>query len=130
MNIIDRNELRALRLAINNALVEVGQKFRVKLEAGSCKFTDQRATFKLEASVIGSNGQVFDSKAEDFKCYCGLYGMTPTDLGRTISVFGTTYTITGLSMKSRRFPVLATRADGKVFKLPQDAVVAALKTSK
>ncbi len=130
MNITDKNELRALRLAINSALVEVGRSFQVKLEAGSCSFTQHNATFKLEAAVIASNGQVFDQAADDFAQYCGLFGMAPTDLGRTISVHGTVYTITGLASKSHRFPVLATRADGKRFKLPQAAVVAALKASK
>jgi hypothetical protein len=130
MNINDKNELRTLRLAINSALVEVGRTFNVKLEAGNCKFTDHNATFKLEASIIGSNGQALNSKADDFTRYCRLYGMEPADLGRTISVFGTTYIIAGLSSKSHRFPVLAARADEKVFKLPADAVVAALKTSK
>jgi hypothetical protein len=51
-----------------------------------------------------------------------MYGMSPEDLGKSFTYGRDQYTIVGLSRKSHKFPLLAKRSDGKVFKFPVDVV--------
>jgi hypothetical protein len=92
------------------------------LKVGNATYGETSAMFKLEASKIGDNDEVQDRSAENFKRMALLYGLNPEDLGKTFTTAQQTYTIVGLNPKSRKFPVIAKRSDGKTFKFPIDVI--------
>lgn len=125
----DKPTLNILRAKLAAALKEVADSTGLKIEVGSCRFNSNIASFKLEVATVGQNGQVNSREAEAFKREAHFFGLQPTDLGRSFRSGGHTYKITGLKPNSPRFPVLATRMDGKGFKFPSDSVKAFLASS-
>lgn len=84
-------------------------------------------TFKTGNGRYGSNSlripvELFevtnDKTAEqaEFEKYATLFGLKPTDFGKTFTTCGETYTIVGLAMRSRKYPILAKKQDGRTVK--------------
>jgi hypothetical protein len=111
----DRLSLIDVRAKMNQALAlleEVG----VHAEVGHMSFESDRATVKVQISVIGEGGEVVTQEAADYDRYREMYDLP--ELGSEFVDRGETYTITGFKPRSTKYPVLVTRADGKRFKFP------------
>lgn len=101
--------------AIEQGVKTAGLKAKV---VGSIKFEDSRLVFKLELATEDSP----TVEAEEFVRYAPSLGVTRV-LGEVVKYGGTLYKIEGLSLRSRKCPVLVERvSDGKKYKLPLDAV--------
>jgi len=126
---IDRPTMKAIRDILDRALESVKDELAnlgVGATAGNARFSARNATFKVDFGLLGEGGEVVSREAEDFKRYATLFGLTPDDLGKTVTLFnGHTYKIEGLKMKSRLYPIFASR-NGKMFKLPANAVARVL----
>lgn len=119
---IDRTSIRLLRDEINNALVELGKKHGLQIDAGSASFLPgKNVTFKLECAVIGADGQAASKEAENFKAYCSLYGLRPEQLNGSFVYNGKRWKIVGCAPRSHKYPILCEDQNGKVFKLPAHA---------
>ena len=120
---MDRDTVKLLQTAIDEALVAVGEKFKVRIRAGHASYTHSNATFKVEAADFAADGTVVSKEAETFKIMATMYGLEASDLGKEITIGREKYVLTGLAPRSPRFPILATKAsDGKTYKLPIDTV--------
>lgn len=126
INQFDRTNLRALQADIDAALAAMAEKHGIQIKAGGASFGATAATFKVELAVIGDGGVAKTRHATEFELFASSYGLAPTDLGREFTYKGNGYKITGLSTKSRRFPVEASRTDGRTFKFPAELVKLAL----
>ena len=120
----DKPTCKTIGMAMEQALQKVGEEFGVSIKRKSGSFTHTNFTIKIEASVVGQNGVVLSREANNFKSYCGMYNLKPSDLGRTFtSDDGTTYKVTGLSTRSDKYPILAeSLKNGRVYKLPERMV--------
>lgn len=105
-------------------LQDIEKEYGIKISLGNCTYSDSNATFKLEVSDIGDNGEVMTKEAEDFKRRASLYGLSPKDLGRVIKdpLSGEEYTIIGLKTRSTKYPILAKGKNGKTYKFPVDVI--------
>lgn len=115
----DRRECKRLDEALAIELEKVGKRFGVQLKIKSGSYASHNYTFKTEASIVDKSGVVHSKEAEDFKRYTKmgmLGGLKESDLGRTFTISGNTYTIKGARMRSRKYPIMADRLDGKGFK--------------
>jgi len=127
IKVIERSTCPLIRDAIDEALKEVGKKLGLNIQTvGGGGYTEKDYRIKVEASVIGAGGVVENREVSSFKTLAEFYGMKATDLGREVYVYGTKYTLTGIAPRSRKFPILVKRFDGKGFKLPLQAVKIAL----
>jgi hypothetical protein len=117
----DRPTARVVGNAIESAVQGVAKEFGIIIQRVSGRYDEKLYTLKLECAVM-SNGQPTSRAAEDFKRWATLYGLKPSDLHKQIVFLGEHYKVVGLKPKSRRYPILAERADGKRFKLPVSAV--------
>jgi hypothetical protein len=61
----------------------------------------------------------------DFAMIAHFYGLVPSDLGREIQIAGKTYTIHGVKGSGKR-PLVLRRADGVLFRFPEQSVIQAL----
>ena len=127
---IDSKKIRELRGEIDQALEVLAKKHGLQIKAGNAKYDPhgQFCTFQLECSVLDENNQAKTQEAVDFERMANLYNLKPEDLGKTIVVHGTEYTIEGLKPRSSKYPICVSRnSDGRKFKLVADWVRSALK---
>ena len=123
---IDRPSLRALQEKMVAALQPVAAEFGISLKLGRTVFNANSATIKIEAAVINANGMVESKDAQAYK-QCAKWMDLPEDgLGKRFSWMGNVYYVRGLRPKSRKAPILVEREDGKMFKMPVEAVKAGL----
>ena len=119
---------RVLRNVVEETLQEVAKEHGVCIKVGSGSFSGNNFTFKVEASVIGANGIALSKEAESFKMLAKAYNLEASDLHREFTFRGDAYKIKGLSSRSEKFPILATKlSDGKTFKFPSDLISELLK---
>jgi len=128
---LDRATVKKIRELMQTALddldveEEIGQK--IKFSVGNASFSGNSVTFKVEGATMGEDGQVNNKAADDFRRYANLWGLSPDDLGREISVNGKTMTIVGGKPRSKKYPILAENmGNGKIYKLSAWTVKAAL----
>jgi len=112
-----KNEAKNILARIEAELPALGQKLGLKLTPGRASYGDT-VELKIEAAPILADGSAISKEAEDFKRYAMDYGLEPSDLGRTFDSNGWTFTLTGLRPGRPKFPLLARRSDGKIFKFP------------
>lgn len=124
----DRTNLRLLGAAIDAALAPVATQFGISFNRPGCRFTSDNATMKIEAAVVGNNGQVMSREREDFKEQAPLfYGIPATALDSDFKFRGETYTIIGLKSRSHKNPILGKqKSNSKTYKFSPSMVKAAL----
>lgn len=124
---MDKAKVKALREqlqeVIDTHLPEVVGGVSVKV--GNAVFDPAlgRVTFKVE--VVEGNAD--DVAKKEWERYAPMYELPVEAFGKTIKYDGLrSFTLSGFSPKSSRFPVLARNQAGKVFKLTVDGVRRAL----
>ena len=123
----DKKACVLLGNAIEQALEKVADEYGVSIKRKNGSFMPSNYTLKLEASVIASDGIALSKEVEDFKDYCHDYNLEQADLYRVFSVNGISYKLKGLSIRSRKHPILALNLkNGKTYKLPERIVQKAL----
>lgn len=113
---IDRALARTLSSEIEAAVASIGESYGVKIATGNGRFSPTNLTLKLNISTIGKDGAVNTKEADDFRRYAMRWGLEKTDLGASFRREGIEYTITGAKPRSKKYPILATRPDGRTFK--------------
>ena len=116
---LDAQTLDIVRAKMEEALATL-EEIGIHAQTGRISYQDQNATVKVEISVLGDGGEVVDKEALDYDRYRDLHDLP--ERGSTFTVRGSTYTITGFKPRSRKYPVIATRADGKRYKFRLDDV--------
>lgn len=116
MKNIDAQTCKLLGLEIQATLQSLADKHGISIQYGGGSYDSSNATLKLKISVKDESGQVITREAKDFKNFAAFYGLKSEDFGKSFIMSGHTYEICGLAAKSRTYPILAKRADGKVFK--------------
>ena len=110
--VITKDLIRSLRLEINAALVPIGQKFGVKLDAGNASFTADNINFKLLALAIGDGGEVVTPEKTDLGRYGPLDGIPAEYLaGRDFLVNGERVVLVGYRSKAREKPYIVQAID-------------------
>lgn len=126
ITIFDRSSCRLLREEIDAALIPVADKFGISFKGGPIRFSSDNMTIKIEAATKDSDGQVNSKEKTNFDLYGKSYGFEPEDFGAAFKLRGESYEIIGLTPRSRKFPVLGKRTDGKVFKFNSTDVLMAM----
>jgi hypothetical protein len=117
-NDMDRNKVRLMQVDLGKMFADFEKKFDVKVSMGGARYGESNATFKIEASDKAADGTVLNKTVEAFKHDAKYYGLDADDFGKTFVFRRETFKISGLKPRSTRFPILATRTDGKTFKFP------------
>ena len=113
---MDRPEVKKIREALEQLLSDFDlDGYKVKL--GGCTF-DADARFKL--TVESTNG--VNQEQANFNRYAGIYGLLPSDLGRSLKDGGV---VVGLKTRATKYPILVDRF-GKRYKYSATMVKANL----
>ena len=114
---IDSPALTMIRKALEPALQAMGEQYGITLTVGRGSYGGETGTLKIELATLGENGEAETTAAKEFKQYAGMVGLEPTDLGRRFVSNGEEYEVSGLKLRNRKYPVLATKvSNGKVYK--------------
>lgn len=127
----NRPTCKAVSEAIIAAVKAAGieEEYGVSIEKGRGQFNRSVFTMKIECSVVGDDGVAFSQEAEDFKTCAQFHGLKASDLGETFMFRKRAYTVVGFNPKSRKYPVTATRDDGRGFKFEPSTVLTGLGRS-
>jgi len=122
---ISRFNLGLIQKRVEDALKDLSAELGVAIEYGGGRYSNgETGEIKLKLTVAGPAGKTAGQVAWDRSC--SYYGFLAMDFGRRFTTRGCTYEICGLAPSSHKYPILAKRADGKVFKFPLDTVRLAL----
>ena len=107
----NRNNIKALRIEMDEALQTISKKYGIQIETGNASFSGNEVTFKVKANAVGTNGTVITKEAEMFKRIKNIKGLGHLSVGDTIRIQGNAYTLTGFNNRAPKSPIQFT--DGK-----------------
>jgi hypothetical protein len=106
------------------------QGLAVKYGGGAIAADGNSITLRYEVAIKNAEGIAETRERNDYKNLCTFFHLKPEWLDQEFTATGTVYNVSGLSQKSRKFPVLATRGDGKVFKFTALTIVNAFRAKE
>lgn len=125
-----RQEAVKLAEEMREAVKPVLAKHGLTLGGGHTTYgTDVRVRLDVVKVELENGVNVATPEAANWKQMARYYGLPEDGLGKTFRNGGHTFTVTGLNTRRGRYPVLATREDGKQFKFPTETVAALLKVA-
>lgn len=84
MTRFNKSNLPALRADLNDALRVVAEKYGLEIAVGSCRYQTNSASWKVETSILGENGENKKDEA-DWNSYAIYRGFSKEDLGVTFT---------------------------------------------
>jgi hypothetical protein len=126
MDSFTRDNLRELRPKLEAALKAFGDENGIVLSFGSISFSGNECHTKLKMATMGEATDADEAievmEKTKFERYAKMFGLEPEHFGKEIRVRNELFTISGIAPNRPKFPINATRADGKRFKLGLDTV--------
>lgn len=116
---MDRAKARKIASAIDKAMAAIAAQFNVAI--APCRGRFNTTTYATRLSVTdatSTTGQLLSSEAINFTRKAKwLYNLPPDLLGRSFNFEGVPHTISGLTSRRSRHPVIATRStDGRSYR--------------
>lgn len=124
MTITEMNKANVERVAesAEAALRIVAKDFGLTLERENGRYDPHAGTFTTKWTFVCSTESGIPT---DFSKFAPLYDLTPDDYGRKFNTTTGTYTICGISPRSRKYPILGKCIKtGKTYKFTRTAVAA------
>ena len=97
-----RKECKDIRLSLNAALADVGERHNVTFTVGSMTYTDIGLTVRLEAT----HGDQEQSERLKFGEAAPAFGLSDDDYGRTFSLRGRHFALIALRTRSPKRPYI------------------------
>lgn len=104
---INKETLALFREDFAQAVKELESKYNVDISLGGIGYELNNFHCTMNVRKKGLDNA-------EWNWYCGKYGFTPEDFGKTFIHNHKTYTITGIK-KGSKYPIQARREDGKEF---------------
>lgn len=95
-----RKECTNIRLSLDAALKDVGERHNVTFTVGSMTYTDIGCTVRLKAT----HGDQEQSERLQFEKAAPVFGLSVDDYGRTFSVRGRHFALIALKTRSPKLP--------------------------
>jgi hypothetical protein len=112
----DKPSIKAIRLAMDEALAKVSKEYGIKISTGNARFSSDEVTFKVKANVIGTCGIVKTKEAQAWDLYAKHEGLGHLSVGDTIQLQGKSFTIAGYNTRARKSPINITDSNGRGYK--------------
>ncbi|KKN65710.1 hypothetical protein LCGC14_0478490 [marine sediment metagenome] len=114
----NRATVRNLMNECADALKVVADKYDLDLVRKSVTYQTNECpiAFKMITRATDDDGNVISPNENEWKRNAILFGMKASDFGKEFISNNRKYTISGIKPRSTKYPILARRSDGKVFK--------------
>lgn len=118
----DKPTIKAIRMAMDNALATVEKEYGITISTGNARFSGNEVTFKVKANTMGNDGTVNTKEAQMFDLYKNSIGLGHLNVGDTINLQGKSFTIAGYNTRARKSPINITDAQGRGYKCSVEMV--------
>lgn len=112
----DKPSIKAIRMAMDQALAKVEKEYGIKISTGNARFTGDEVTFKVKANTIGSGGTVQTKEAQNWAMMAQVNGLGHFSVGDTIQLQGKSFTIKGWNTRARKSPINIEDQNGRGYK--------------
>ena len=126
MNNFTKEDCRTLRTEMTEALKGIEKKHGIKLSVGNMSFTNTKVEIKVEATLVGEQGEDLNAKA-NFELYASSFGLSKSDYNREIKINGDLVKLVAIMPKRSKYPIVGQKADGRRFKFTEEGVLNAIK---
>ncbi len=123
INQLDKQTLKTISAELDLAMKNIENRYGVVLRTGTCRFTSEAATMKIEIATRGTAGEVVDTELANLRRNLEYLGLRDENVGQTFTYGGKTYKLTGYKPKRYAKPYrLQCLNDGKTYVAPADMV--------
>ncbi|MDA9262987.1 hypothetical protein OAC86_01170 [bacterium] len=112
----DKPSIKAIRMAMDEALAKVEKQYGIKISTGNARFSGDEVTFKVKANTIGTGGQVQTKEAQNWAMMAQVNGLDGFSVGDTIQLQGKSFTIKGWNTRARKSPINIEDQNGRGYK--------------
>jgi len=113
----DKQNLRAIRTAMDNALAQVAQQYGITINTGNARFSGNEVTFKVKANTVdGATGTAITKEARMFELVKQQEGIGHLSVGDTITLQGKDFILKGYNSRARKSPIQIEDMQGRGFK--------------
>lgn len=121
-----------LRRDMMKACLSVAEAHGLTVEGGDLSDIDLRHSFNIRfrVGIPMGDGEIFSPEKAMFEALAPLFGLEPSDYGRTFKSGGELHRIVGINPNRPKYPISTERiSDGRAFKMPAENVVMYLLSS-
>ena len=113
----DKQNLKAIRVAMDNALAQVAQQYGITINTGNARFSGNEVTFKVKANTVDSaTGTAITKEAQMFELVKQQEGIGHLSVGDTITLQGKDFILKGYNSRARKSPIQIEDMQGRGFK--------------
>jgi hypothetical protein len=117
----DRATVQTLGEEITAAITAVCERHGLEVRPDGGKFDP--GTYRCSFAIRVPGEQVEDGDRAEFGLHAHLFGLVEDDFGKTFwSSRGERFTLVGLKLRNRKYPVIGKDATGRRFKFPADVL--------
>lgn len=101
------------------AVKEFEEKTGLKLSLGSITYSAKQLSGKLTVTIVeeGVNPEEAAHK-ETLRRNGWKFGLSESDFNKRIEFLGSVYSLKGVAERKQKYPIVALREDGRMYKLP------------
>jgi hypothetical protein len=122
---MDRPAVKTLSAAIRAALDAVATEYGVNIKVGGGSFDPGAGTFKPKVEVT-----LDDAAERQWQQWGPMFGFAVEDFGREFTASGKQFRISGVNLKARKRPILATEVGtDRGYSFDADALLRILKVA-
>ena len=119
----DKPTIKAIRLAMDNALANVASEYGITINTGNARFSGNEVTYKVKANIVdGATGTAITKEATNWDLYKNSIGLGWLNVGDQILLQGKHFTLKGYNTRARKSPINIEDANGRGFKCSVEMV--------
>ena len=113
----DKPTIKAIRMAMDNALAQVAQEWGITINTGNARFSGNEVTFKVKANTVdGATGNAITKEAQTFELVKGQHGLDHLKVGDTVTLQGKEFILKGFNTRARKSPIQIEDQQGRGYK--------------
>jgi hypothetical protein len=111
------------RFEFADAVKEFEAKTGLKLNLGGIRYDSKQLSGKLTVTIVEAGVNPEDAmNRQSIKANGWKFGLTEADFNKRIEFLGNVYQLKGIKSRKQKFPIVALRQDGQMFKLPASCI--------
>ena len=113
----DKPTIKAIRMAMDNALAQVAQEYGITINTGNARFSGNEVTFKVKANTVDSTtGTAITKEAQTFELVKHQEGIGHLSVGDTVILQGKEFILKGYNTRARKSPIQIEDQQGRGYK--------------